>query len=330
MTPSLADLRKTPQVPPTRFVAWQPGCWVQYYDDTEAKDAAKALAARTFDVKVARRKQLQKCAVCFSLQAFDKARTKQELLCFRNLGVDVDLVSAAERFTLSSEQIEQRKQDYLTGCLFPFPLEPHWLVETKHGFHVIFRVQPLRQPALVREVLALELRLVRALQGDENAALLTQVFRVPGTLQFKGKPPAFLTRLLLDNAPKIPPYETGAVRAVLDAWEVFHHKQSMDTPSATKPPADAMRATLWRKGLAGIDQGQRNATAAALVGAILGRLPEDLWETAGFGGLKEWNARNVVALPERELRTVFLSIARREYAKRTRRQPSSPFHDAQS
>src|SRR3989442_13468384 len=93
----LTTLRQTPQLTPTKFLAAHPSCWIQYYDDTDAKDPAKALSARSFSLAVARRKQQQRCAVCFSLQAFEDARTKEGLLCFRNLGADVDLVSAPER-----------------------------------------------------------------------------------------------------------------------------------------------------------------------------------------------------------------------------------------
>jgi len=85
-------------------------------------------------------------------------------------------------------------------------------------------------------------------------------------------------------------------------------------------------------------EGERNVTAASLAGKILGRLPEELWETAGWGGLKEWNSRNQAPLSERELRSVFESIARREAAKRCQRtaqdrtgnaEPASTASDAQ-
>jgi hypothetical protein len=72
----------------------------------------------------------------------------------------------------------------------------------------------------------------------------------------------------------------------------------------------------WVAGRAGVPEGQRNTTAASVIGIILCRLPVALWETAGWGGLKEWNGRNNVPLPERELRAVYDSIARREHAKR--------------
>lgn len=312
MPPLLARLRlHAPPVSPAQFVGWQPGCWVQYYDDTPAADPAKALSARAFDLALARRKQLDRCAVGFSLQAFGRARTAGELLVYRNLGVDVDLVSSEEP-VVPVVEADRRKGEYLSARLVPFPLKPHWLVETRRGFHAVFRVTPVREPPLVAAAHALNRRLVRALGGDDRAALLTQVLRVPGTLQFKDPARPFLCRLLVDASARTPPYPLARVRAVLDAWEVFHAPNAADRPNDRPVPA-------WRAGLGGVPAGARNATAASLAGRIIARLPDELWEVAGWGGLKEWNARNASPLPERELRAVFESIARRERASRPSR-----------
>src|SRR5947209_15084818 len=97
MLTSLATLRQqAPRLSPERFLAMQPGCWIQYFDDTPARDPAKALSSAAFHPRVARWKQRQRCGICFSLQAFGTARTKEAPLCFRNLGVDVDLVPPAQ------------------------------------------------------------------------------------------------------------------------------------------------------------------------------------------------------------------------------------------
>ena len=297
-----------------------PAAGSRTYDDTGAKDPAKALSANSFNVAVARRKQLDRCAVCFSLQAFGEARTKDGLLSYRNLGVDVDLIPAPERRTLTTGEIDRRKDEYLTQCLLPFPLKPHWLIETGHGFHAIFRVRPQRSEVGIRTAAALNRRLVSLLRGDENAALLTQVLRVPNTYQFKDPRHPFLCRLLLDNADTIVPYDVQAVASVLDAWEVFNGKQEKPATERTPSGDDRTKRTPRECGdaLKGVLEGQRNATAASIIGGIIGRLPEYLWETAGWGGLKEWNQRNPTPLPERELRSVFESIARRERTKRQR------------
>jgi hypothetical protein len=318
MHSSLSILRQTPPVHPSRFLAAHPGCHIQYFDDTPARDSAKALSTPSFDVAVARRKQQERCAVTFSLQAFGESRTKAELLCFRNLGVEIDVVPAAARRAFSTAAIDRRKEEYLVSRLLPFPLRPHWLIETAGGFHVIFRIQPQRMPKTVRTAAKVNRRLVRALGGDENAALLTQVLRVPGTLQFKDPAHPFLCRLLLDTSASNAPYGLAAVENGLNAWDVFHC--SGTAAGDGKEASAEMPTTAWRAALPGVPERQRNASAAGITGAILCRLPEDLWEAAGWSGLKEWNYRNAAPLPERELRSVFESITRRERAVRHARQ----------
>jgi hypothetical protein len=191
-------------------------------------------------------------------------------------------------------------------------MKPHSLVETMHGFHVIFRTQAQRTQGGIQDAATLNRRLVRVLRGDENAVLLTQVLRVPGTRQFKDPRHPFLCRLLVDNGSTIAPYTLNAVRGVLDAWEVFHGAER----AASRETGEPRQGSGWKEGLGGVAEGSRNATAASVVGGILGRLPAELWETAGWGGLKEWNGKNAPPLPERELRSVFESIARRERAGR--------------
>src|SRR5437868_5159899 len=131
MNCSLTTLRdNAPRITATKFLAAQPWSWIQYYDDTPAKDPAKALSARSFDPVTARRKQREKCAVGFSLQSFDTSRTKDQLLCYRTLGVDIDLIAPPARMTMPAEMIDARKETYLYCVLLSFPLKPHWLIET--------------------------------------------------------------------------------------------------------------------------------------------------------------------------------------------------------
>ena len=319
----LSHLRQhAPSCTPAQFLAANPGSWVQYYDDTPARDPAKALSVRSFDPLTAERKQREGCAVGFSVQPFGERRTKEGLLCFRTLGVDVDLVPAAEREALSTEEIDRRKEDYLRHVLIPFRLSPHWVTETGGGFHLLFRIQPQREPKSVRDAVLVNRRLVQALKGDPNAVLLTQVLRVPGTLQFKVPTRPFLCRLRVDAAAAIPPYSLAVVRSALDRWE--GPSGTATGPSHPSPRSDGPgRAAQWREGLRGVAEGGRNVTAASLAGKILGRVPEELWEVAAWGGLKEWNSRNDVPLAERELRAVFESIARREYRRRAAPGPGS-------
>lgn len=315
MSISLASLRLiAPRMTARDFLAANPGSWLQYYDDTPARDPAKALSAPRFETDVALRKQRERCAIGFSLQPFGQRRTRDCLLCFRTLGVDVDLVPSGERETLSADTIDRRKDEYLGTRLSIFPLRPHWLVETRHGFHILFRVEPQREANSIEEAQNLNRRLVGALGGDPNAVLLTQVLRVPGTLQFKVPTRPFLCRLLLDESAAVLPYGLDVVRAALDGWGEPPNPGAL--VGSSPGPAPGTPAPRWHAALAGVPEGERNSSAACLVGAILRRLPEELWETAGWGGLTVWNGRNGAPLPERELRAVFESIARRERWRR--------------
>ncbi|OGG48695.1 hypothetical protein A3C18_02415 [Candidatus Kaiserbacteria bacterium RIFCSPHIGHO2_02_FULL_54_11b] len=62
--------------------------------------------------------------------------------------------------------------------------------------------------------------------------------------------------------------------------------------------------------------GRRNDEATRYAGRVLHFLPPPLWDTAGWGALKEWNETRVEEpLEEKELRDVFESIAKREAEK---------------
>lgn len=68
---------------------------------------------------------------------------------------------------------------------------------------------------------------------------------------------------------------------------------------------------LWEAGINGASEGKRNETAASFTGKLLSDLSKELWETAGWASLKDWNTRNEKPLDERELRSVFESILKK-------------------
>jgi len=65
----------------------------------------------------------------------------------------------------------------------------------------------------------------------------------------------------------------------------------------------------------GVHEGERNISAAAMAGKLLGCLPVEDWEIA-WEMLRSWNALNKPPLDERQLRYTFDCIARREAKKR--------------
>ncbi len=65
-------------------------------------------------------------------------------------------------------------------------------------------------------------------------------------------------------------------------------------------------------------EGERNNAATQYAGKLLHDLSRELWETSGWAGLREWNRQNCrPPLDERELRSVFESIAARETGTRS-------------
>jgi len=72
----------------------------------------------------------------------------------------------------------------------------------------------------------------------------------------------------------------------------------------------------FKKFTFGCTEGNRNQSAAQVLGHVLHHLHEDLWEDFGWKGLQNWNKRNSPPLDEEELYKVFISIASREKLRR--------------
>jgi hypothetical protein len=238
---SLETLRQqAPRISPDRFLAYHPGCMIQYFDDTEAQQGAKASSASFYSPTVAARKQLDRCAVCFSLQAFAGRRSRESITAFRNLGVDVDLATEQDRWTLRAAELDRRKDAYLRNWILPFPLKPHWLIETRCGFHVIFRVQPRSDGQGIALGLEINRSLIRALHGDESAGQLTQVLRVPRFYQFNSRRQPFRCKLLIDNAEAFNPYDFLTVSCAIREWEARNGKTNPQQPGKADGQSDAL------------------------------------------------------------------------------------------
>lgn len=69
-----------------------------------------------------------------------------------------------------------------------------------------------------------------------------------------------------------------------------------------------------------VTEGARNDTAASYAGKLLYDLSPELWESAGWTSLKNWNNTRVYpSLPENELRAVFESICQKESGSRSKK-----------
>jgi hypothetical protein len=275
---------------------------VQYFDDGPVKDGRKALATPHFDALEARRKQQDGCGVFFSPNSFDGMRRTENLRYVQAAYIDVDLKREKEPVT------EAEFRERLTAALADLqacPLPPHAVIRTKNGLQAVWRVEPL-PPAqglpLFQETVDL---LIRQFRADPAARDVTRVLRLPGFLHLKNPAEPFPCTLLHGDV-AAQPHRLAELRDALRPWS---------PPSAAPAPAQ-VPAKTWAKALPGVAAGERNQAAVVVAGKLLCHLPEELWETAGWGGHREWNGRNTPPLPERELRRVFDSVARRERGKR--------------
>lgn len=101
------------------------------------------------------------------------------------------------------------------------------------------------------------------------------------------------------------------------------------SPGATEilPLPDFVKKWLSKKGsnnnksnwnpkvLNGVEDGERNESAASVAGKLLARFPIIEWETEGWKLFQGWNRQNKPPLSEDELRDVFNSIKKREAEK---------------
>src|ERR1035437_2130460 len=76
----------------------------------------------------------------------------------------------------------------------------------------------------------------------------------------------------------------------------------------------------WDKIVAGVGNGERNISATSYIGKLLHGLNETDWESVGWGSVVAWNDKNNPPLAEKELRSVFDSIATAEKKQREQNQ----------
>jgi predicted XRE-type DNA-binding protein len=74
----------------------------------------------------------------------------------------------------------------------------------------------------------------------------------------------------------------------------------------------------------GVEEGERNVSSAALIGKLLGCLPVDDWPVA-WELMRAWNLQNTPPLDERQLRSTFDCIARKELQKRAKIENEAKF-----
>ncbi|MEI8230339.1 MAG: AAA family ATPase [Candidatus Peregrinibacteria bacterium] len=319
-TDSLQHLRILQQPTTEEFLRIFSGSHFQYLHDAPEKDISKALSTSVFDPQEANRKQEQGCGVYFPPNRFGDARRIEHLQTIEALFIDKDCAKEGDK--VAKEIMEKRKSKALTQLL-SFALRPHIIIETKNGLQAIWLLLSADSTAIDRFNEA-EALLIRLLEADPAAKDVTRVLRLPGYFHLKDTQNPFLCQLLLYEAQR-ERYDLNAVLTSLRAISVFYDPIIESTGST----GNMMKQ--WQEAKDGVSAGGRNTAAASVIGRALTHLPEELWESIGWGGFKEWNSRNTPPLLESELRSIFKSIKsseqrgrKKEVGKSTHDQPSRP------
>lgn len=291
----------TKPLTPEEYMAIHSNRWIQYFDDTPAKDVSKALSTAQFNIEEMKRKQSQHCGAFASLHAFDGARKEVNVKKLLALGLDIDLVKPDEKTTITEDGIDQRKNATLND-LQKLSINFHLVAETQHGLHLELWINPL-DPTVetVRQWKEAEETLGKLLNADKNAMLVTQVLRIHGTQQFKNPRKPFCVRTLINNTDKLL-HNFDEVRTALSVFEVFDHAQHTPKNQSEAPSSPKIINP------SGIAEGSRNTTLTSLAGSLHHRCIDN--DTV-LEVLKAVNKKRCIPpLPESEIHTIINSISK--------------------
>lgn len=214
-----------------------------------------------------------------------------------NAGLAVVTGAISGVFVLDVDQIpdlaqnakEQAKIAKARELVQALETTPTAVARTAKGRHFYFRHPGKPVPTKVRFLPGLDVR------GDGGYAILPPTHHPDGALY------------VWDSIP-----EDGIADAPEWLMQAILSNESPILESDTDPFGNQ----TWRSALAGVTEGSRNQSTSKLVGKMLESTPEELWPLQ-WEALKTWNKeRNNPPLSEKELRTTFESIVKREREKR--------------
>ncbi len=220
--------REIAQPEPEAFLGYFPRAFLQYFDDTPARDPRKALSTPHFRPAQAAARQRDGCGVYFSPNAFVGGRRRECLRRIQAIFLDIDAGKAGDGQPIDA--LERRKADALLSLLAS-PHPPHAVTETKHGLQPLWRVAPLEVPeglALFR--VAIEGLLLR-FGADPAARDPVRPIRLPGFLHLKDPADPFLCRLLWNDLDR----EPASLRSLIDDLDL--PPVHPETPRVPRPPS---------------------------------------------------------------------------------------------
>lgn len=106
------------------------------------------------------------------------------------------------------------------------------------------------------------------------------------------------------------------------AYEVISKKPMVPFPSHLFGVVSERKPVgNWGEILNGIPQGSRNETGTKVIGKLLRAFPRDQWESTAWVMFRQWNQTNDPPLDDRELRSIYNSIAKKEFYSRKEELP---------
>jgi len=141
----------------------------------------------------AKAKQENGCSVCFSPNGFKNGKRIMENLDIIN-AVFLDIDSCKEKDGLDEATINNLKKETIQK-IREFPIAPHFITETKHGYQPIYLVKDFTKQDFDKIVNFLILEL----NGDPGRKDVCGVLRVPGYFNLKNPSKPFLCTLIHKN-----------------------------------------------------------------------------------------------------------------------------------
>lgn len=100
-------------------------------------------------------------------------------------------------------------------------------------------------------------------------------------------------------------------------WVISPHEVSLsEFPSRIFQSNEKREKGDWQDILSGVSEGERNSSAARVIGKLLSVFPHDEWEEFVIPMIRDWNNQNNPPLSDRELENTYKSLVERELEKR--------------
>ena len=170
--------------------------------------------------------------------------TKQGIIQIPALWLDLDLKG-------STNEEREKLEIKLDG----FPLNPTYIIESGGGFHIYWQLKEPTSREGIPQVEDVLRRLATYFEGDKAATDASRILRIPGSLNFKYKPPRQITaRMAIDHEFNLSDFDFLLPMESTTADEKAVHQKG------------------WEKELlGGVAEGQRNIAITRLAGRYLGK-----------------------------------------------------------